>query len=74
MGKAAWWLGNPSGRLPRTLCVNGFRIIQTSSRYRVSDSGLDTYVFDGMAYRFMSHAIVDFYGLEQWSRRMRAPK
>lgn len=51
--------------------VNGYRIIQSYSRYRVSDSSFDTYVFDGSAYRLVSHAIVDVCGLEQWGRRIR---
>jgi hypothetical protein len=54
--------------------VNGYRIIQSFSRYRVSASSLDTYVFDRGAYRLVSHVIVDACGLEQWLRRMREPK
>jgi hypothetical protein len=51
--------------------VNGYRIIQSYSRYRVYSSSLDTYVFDGGMYRPVSHALVDACGLEQWSRRLR---
>jgi hypothetical protein len=54
--------------------INGYRIIQSYSRYRVSDSSLDTYVFDRGSYRLVSHAIIDACGLEQWHRRMRVPK
>lgn len=54
--------------------VNGYRIIQSFSRYRVSVSSLETYVFDRGTYRLVSHAIVDTCGLEQWQRRMRIPK
>lgn len=54
--------------------INGFRIIQIYSRYRVSASSLDTYVYDGKAYRLVSHTIVDYCGLEQWQRRMRIRK
>lgn len=51
--------------------VNGYRIIQSYSRYRTDASSLDTYVFDRGAYRRVAHALVDFCGLEQWHRRMR---
>jgi len=54
--------------------VNGYRVIQSWSRYRVYDSILDTFVFDRGAYRLVSHAIVDACGIEQWQRRMRKPK
>ena len=54
--------------------INGYRIIQSFSRYRVSDSSLDTYVFNRGAYRLVAHAIVGACGLEQWLRRMRVPK
>jgi hypothetical protein len=53
--------------------VNGYRIIQSFSRYLSSLTRLDTYVFDGKAYRLVAHAIVDQCGLEQWSRRLRKP-
>lgn len=51
--------------------VHGYRIIQSVSRRLVRASSIDTYVFDGKAYRLVSHAIVDACGLEQWGRRMR---
>lgn len=51
--------------------VHGYRIIQSVSRRLVGASNLDTYVFDGKAYRLVSHAILDPCGLEQWGRRMR---
>jgi hypothetical protein len=54
--------------------VNGYRIIQTYSRLRFDASNLDTYVFDGLSYRLVSHAIVDHCGLEQWARRLHQPK
>ncbi len=54
--------------------INGYRIIQTYGRYRVSDTSLDTYVYDDKVYRLVSHAILDRCGLEQWRRRMRTPK
>ena len=54
--------------------ANGYRIIQSYSRYRVSASNLDTYVFDRGEYRLVSHTIIDACGLEQWHRRMRKPK
>lgn len=54
--------------------VNGYRTIQSFSRYRVGATGLDTFVFDRGAYRLVSHALVDSCGLEQWQRRMRSPK
>jgi len=54
--------------------VNGYRIIQVFSRYRVGTSSLDTYVFDRGTYRLVSHALVDGCALEQWFMRMRVPK
>lgn len=51
--------------------VNGYRIIQSYSRYGVAASSLDTYVFHRGAYRRVAHALVEFSGLEQWHRGMR---
>lgn len=51
--------------------VNGYRIIQTFSRYQGTTTSLDTYVFDGGAYRLSSHVILESCGFEQWGRRIR---
>jgi len=51
--------------------VNGYRIIQSYSRYRVGATSLDTHVFERGAYRLVSRAIVDSCGLELWGRSMR---
>jgi hypothetical protein len=51
--------------------VNGYRIIQAFSRYRGVATNLDTYVFDGRAYRRSSHVILEPCGFEQWGRRIR---
>jgi len=51
--------------------INGHRVIQTFSRVIADTTNLDTYVFDGRAYRLVSHVIVEQCGLEQWGRRMR---
>ena len=52
--------------------INGHRVVQAYARYLVEATSLDTWVFDGKAYRLVSHAIVDRCGLEQWRRRMRS--
>jgi hypothetical protein len=52
--------------------INGHRVIQSYSRYRGDATSLDTYVFDGTAYRHVSHAVLDPCGLEQWRRRLRS--
>jgi hypothetical protein len=51
--------------------VNGYRVIQTFSRFRGMATSLDTYVFDGRAYRLSSHVILEPCGFEQWGRRIR---
>jgi hypothetical protein len=51
--------------------VNGYRIVQSYSRYRAMTASLDTFVYDGGAYRLVSHAILDSCGLEQWRTRLR---
>jgi hypothetical protein len=51
--------------------INGYRVIQTYSRYRFEATALDTHVFDGKAYRRVSHAVLEPCGFAAWSRRLR---
>lgn len=51
--------------------INGYRVIQTYSRYRGEATALDTHVFDGKAYRRVSHVVLEPCGFAQWSRRLK---
>ena len=51
--------------------LNGYRIIQAYSRHMAAATSLDTYVFDGKAYRLVSHVVLDPCGFEQWGRRFK---
>lgn len=54
--------------------INGYRIVQSNRRHQPGVWSLDTHVFERQAYRLVSHVLVDACALEQWRRRMRAPR
>lgn len=50
--------------------TNGFPVIQTVAKRDLAATNLHTFVFDGRAYRLVSHSLLEARGLEEWHRNL----